>query len=128
MSQNSHAHNDGHHHGGHQASHGSVKSYVTGFILSVILTAIPFWMVMSGAVQNKALLAGLVMAIGAVQIVVHMIYFLHMNTKSEGGWTIMALIFTVIIVVIALSGSLWVMHHLNTNMMPMGVEMMRNMP
>ena len=27
------------------------------------------------------------MAFAAVQIVVHMIYFLHMNTKSEGGWT-----------------------------------------
>ncbi len=128
MSQNSHAHDHGHHHGGHQASHGSMKSYMTGFILSVILTAIPFWMVMTGAIENKALLAGAVMAIGAVQIVVHMIYFLHMNTKSEGGWTIMALIFTVIIVVIALSGSLWVMHHLNTNMMPMGAETMRNMP
>ncbi|HBF28122.1 cytochrome o ubiquinol oxidase subunit IV [Rhizobium sp.] len=130
MSQNSHAHDHGHghHHGGHQASHGSYKSYMTGFILSVILTAIPFWMVMTGAIENKALLAGAVMAIGAVQIVVHMVYFLHMNTKSEGGWTIMALIFTIIIVVIALSGSLWVMHHLNTNMMPMGAETMRNMP
>ncbi len=41
-----------------------------------------------------------------------------MNTKSEGGWTMMALIFTVVLVVITLSGSLWVMYHLNTNMMP----------
>jgi len=41
-----------------------------------------------------------------------------MNTKSEGGWTMMAAIFTIIVIVIALSGSLWVMFHLNTNMMP----------
>jgi cytochrome o ubiquinol oxidase operon protein cyoD len=40
----------------------------------------------------------------------------------------MALIFTMVLVVIALSGSLWVMHHLNTNMMPMSPEMMKNMP
>jgi cytochrome o ubiquinol oxidase operon protein cyoD len=53
-----------------------------------------------------------------VQIVVHMIYFLHMSPKSESGWTLMALVFTLIIVVIALSGSLWVMYHLNVNMMP----------
>ncbi|MDQ0456419.1 cytochrome o ubiquinol oxidase subunit IV [Rhizobium paknamense] len=128
MSQNSHAHAHDHHHGGHEASHGSMKSYMIGFVLSVILTAIPFWLVMSGAIDNKALTAALVMGIGAVQIVVHMIYFLHMNTKSEGGWTMMALIFTIIIVVIALAGSLWVMHHLNTNMMPMSPDMMRNMP
>ncbi|BCH67105.1 MULTISPECIES: cytochrome o ubiquinol oxidase subunit IV [Rhizobium/Agrobacterium group] len=132
MNDNSHAHSHGHghehHHGGHEASHGSMKTYMIGFILSVILTSIPFYLVMSGSLTNKALLAGIVMGLGAIQVVVHMIYFLHMNTKSEGGWNMMALIFTIIVVVIALSGSLWVMHHLNTNMMPMSPEMMRNVP
>ncbi|MCM2293229.1 cytochrome o ubiquinol oxidase subunit IV [Allorhizobium sp. BGMRC 0089] len=127
MNQNMH-HPHEHHHGGHEAAHGTMKSYMTGFILSVILTAIPFYLVMTGAIENKALLAAMVMGLGAIQIVVHMIFFLHMNTKSEGGWTVMALVFTMIIIVIALSGSFWVMHHLNTNMMPMSPEMMRNMP
>ena len=55
-----------------------------------------------------------IMALRAsVQIVVHMIYFLHMNTKSEGGWTFLALIFTLTLVVITLTGSLWVMYHLD---------------
>ena len=58
------------------------------------------------------------MGLAFVQIVVHMIYFLHMNTKSEGGWTMMALVFTAVLVVITLSGSIWVMYHMNTNMMP----------
>lgn len=106
-----HAHGDGH-------AHGSRKSYLIGFGLSVILTAIPFGLVMSGAVANHTLAAGICMAFALVQIVVHMIYFLHMNSKSEQGWTLMALIFTIIIVVIALSGSLWVMYHMNQNMMP----------
>jgi cytochrome o ubiquinol oxidase operon protein cyoD len=88
-----------------------------GFVLSVILTAIPFGLVMTGVLPTQAT-ALIVMAFAVVQIVVHMIYFLHMNTKSEGGWTMLALIFTIIVVVIALSGSLWVMYHLNTNMMP----------
>ena len=59
-----------------------------------------------------------ILLIGAVQMVVHMVYFLHMSPRSEGGWTLLALIFTVIIVAIALAGSLWVMYHLNVNMMP----------
>ena len=121
-------HHHGHDHGGHHADHGSIKSYMTGFVLSVILTAIPFWLVMGGVFESPTVTATLVMALGAIQIVVHMIYFLHMNTRSEGGWTIMALIFTIVIVAIALSGSFWVMHHLNTNMMPMSPEMMKNMP
>ena len=113
---------------GHEAGHGSFKGYMTGFILSVILTAIPFWLVMAGVLESRLLTAVLVMGIGVVQILVHMIYFLHMNPRSEGGWTLMALIFTLIIVGIALAGSLWVMHHLNANMMPMTQEMMKNMP
>ena len=105
-------------HLGHEGhNHGSFKGYMIGFVLSVILTAIPFALVMTGVLPTNAT-AMIVMGAAAVQIVVHMIYFLHMNSKSEGGWTMMALIFTIVIVVICLAGSLWVMYHLNTNMMP----------
>ena len=112
-----HGHGDSHGHGdGH--AHGSLKGYLIGFGLSVVLTAIPFWLVMTGALDSKAATAVSVMAFAAVQIVVHMVYFLHMNARSEGGWSLMALIFTIVIVVIALSGSLWVMYHLTENMAP----------
>ncbi|HEY8023444.1 MAG TPA: cytochrome o ubiquinol oxidase subunit IV [Burkholderiaceae bacterium] len=109
-----------HTHGHHEthADHGSFKSYVTGFALAVLLTAIPFWLVM-GKVFEKSSIAGLVLlTLAAIQVVVHMVYFLHMNTKSEGGWTMLALMFTGMLVIIMLSGSLWVMYHLNHNMMP----------
>ena len=116
---------------GHQTtddghSHGSLRSYLTGFALSVVLTAVPFWLVMSGALGSTQATVLAIMAFALVQIVVHMVFFLHMNTKSQGGWTMMALIFTLILVVITLSGSLWVMYHLNANMMPM--QDMRQMP
>jgi len=51
------------------------------------------------------------------RITVHMVYFLHMNTRSEDGWSILALVFTLMLVVIALIGSLWIIYHLNANMM-----------
>jgi cytochrome o ubiquinol oxidase subunit 3 len=77
--------------------HGTLKGYMTGFVLSVVLTAIPFWLVMGKVFDKQAGTTALVvMAFAAVQIVVHMIYFLHMNTKSEGGWTMLALIFTLV--------------------------------
>ncbi|SFN85088.1 cytochrome o ubiquinol oxidase operon protein cyoD [Mesorhizobium sp. NFR06] len=124
MSAHDHA-DHGHLHGG--AAHGSLKGYLIGFVLSVILTAIPFWMVMTGAIDNKQATAIIVMAFAVVQIVVHMVFFLHMTPASEGGWSMLALIFTVVLVVIVLSGSLWVMYHLNANMMP-GLHEMRQMP
>jgi cytochrome o ubiquinol oxidase operon protein cyoD len=125
MSAHDHAADHGHAHGG--AAHGSLKTYLIGFVLSVILTAVPFWLVMTGAIDNKQATAIVIMAFAAVQIVVHMVFFLHMNTASEGGWSMLALIFTLILVVIVLTGSLWVMYHLNANMMP-GLHDMRQMP
>jgi cytochrome o ubiquinol oxidase operon protein cyoD len=110
------SHEHGHHDGGHAPS--TLKGYMTGFVLSVILTAIPFWLVMGDVFASSSTTALVILGFAAVQIVVHMVYFLHMNTKSEGGWTMLALIFTIMLVVITLSGSLWVMYHLNNNMMP----------
>jgi cytochrome o ubiquinol oxidase operon protein cyoD len=106
-----HAHED-------EGEHGSLKSYATGFVLSVILTAIPFWLVLGHVFEKSSTTALVVLAFAAVQILVHMVYFLHMNTRAEGGWSMLALIFTVMLVVIMLSGSLWVMYHLDHNMMP----------
>ncbi|PYE85111.1 cytochrome o ubiquinol oxidase subunit IV [Pseudoroseicyclus aestuarii] len=109
-------HHDEHAHDG--PDHGSYRSYLTGFVLAAVLTAVPFYLVMTGGFDSSLATALTVMGFAVVQIVVHMIYFLHMNSHSDEGWTAMSLIFTLIIVAILLSGSLWVMYHLNTNMMP----------
>ena len=101
----------------HGPAHGTFRSYATGFVLSVILTAIPFWLVMTHQLPpgtTKFVLLGF----AAVQVVVHMVYFLHMNSKSEGGWNMMALLLTIILLVIVMTGSIWVMYHMNANMMP----------
>lgn len=108
-----------------QPVHGTLGSYLTGFILSVVLTAIPFWLVMGNVLHDRIMTSIVIMAFAAVQIVVHMICFLHMNTKSEGGWTFIALVFTLTLVVVTLVGSIWVMYHMDQNMMPMSHETMK---
>ncbi len=110
-------HGEGSHHDDFGA-HGTFRGYVTGFLLSVVLTAIPFWLVASHAVGPLAT-AILILGLGLTQILVHMVYFLHLNTRSEGGWNFLAAIFTVVLVVIAIAGSIWVMYNLNFNMLPM---------
>lgn len=107
--------------------HATTRDYLIGFVLAVILTAIPFWLVM-GKVLAPGLTTVVILGFAAVQMVVHMIYFLHLNAKVEGGWTLLALLFTLALLVIMLAGSIWVMYHLNENMMPMDAQTMRNMP
>ena len=118
----SHGHDQGH--GGHDHDHddvgyhATVKGYLIGFLLSVILTAIPFFLVMTKSIASSQAMGIVLLIFAAVQIVVHMVYFLHMNSKIESGWSMLALIFTGALVLIMLAGSIWVMFHLNANMMP----------
>jgi cytochrome o ubiquinol oxidase operon protein cyoD len=114
-----HAHDHAHDHGHDEgAPHITLKGYVIGFALSVILTAIPFWLVMGNVIASSTVTVFVIFAFAVVQIFVHMIYFLHLDAKSEGGWNMLALIFTLVLLVIVLAGSLWAMHHMNANMMP----------
>ncbi|KGD64458.1 cytochrome o ubiquinol oxidase subunit IV [Alcanivorax sp. S6407] len=114
MSEHTHEHD----HHDDDIPHVSLKEYATGFVLAVILTVIPFWLVMGNVFESSATTVMVILAFALVQIVVHMVYFLHMNFHSEGGWNMLALIFTLILVFITLAGSLWVMYNLNVNMMP----------
>ena len=111
-------------HHGHEATHEhlSRKGYVIGFLASVVLTAIPFWLAMTGALHDTNLTIAIIVASAVVQVLVHTVCFLHVNTQAEHGWTLMAYIFTAVLVLIVISGSVWIMFHLNANMMPMGKD------
>ncbi|ANA33054.1 cytochrome o ubiquinol oxidase subunit IV [Ralstonia mannitolilytica] len=112
------AHDDAHGHAAGGAGHATVKGYLIGFVLAVILTVIPFKMVMDGGYSHQTVLVT-VMALAVVQIVVHLIYFLHLDGSSAQRWNVMAFLFTLLILAIVIVGSLWVMHNMNANMMTM---------
>ncbi len=98
--------------------HGTFSGYVTGFILSVILTVIPFSAVMLDLFESSQLTLFIVLGCAIAQIMVHMVYFLHLNLKAEGGWIMSALVFTLIVLFIAIFGTIWVMINMDSNMMP----------
>lgn len=101
-------------HGG--AAHGSVREYVLGLMLSIILTAIPFALVMTGAFPKPVTIAVIFLcAIG--QLLVQLIFFLHLNFESEQLWNTISIIFILLAVTIIIIGTLWVMGHLNHNML-----------
>lgn len=113
-------HADAHGHDDHEDDgyHATYRGYLIGFVLSVLLTVVPFWLVMGKVLPSPGLTAAVLLAFAAVQVVVHMVYFLHLNTKVEEGWSMLALLFTGVLVVIMMAGSVWVMMHLDANMMP----------
>jgi len=112
----SHAHHD-------DAAHGSVKSYTIGFVLSLGLTVLSFGAVMSGAVPAASILPTIV-GLAVAQLLVQLVYFLHLGTAPGQRSNLVIFVFTGLIIATVVSGSLWVMHNANTNMMPthMSVE------
>ncbi|MBP0595042.1 cytochrome o ubiquinol oxidase subunit IV [Paraburkholderia sp. LEh10] len=97
-------------------AHGSAKDYNTGFILSIILTVVPFALVMHPVLPRATtLLAAVIFAI--VQLVVHLVYFLHMSRSSEGGWNLISFVFTLVILFIIVALSVWIIWSMHFNMM-----------
>jgi cytochrome o ubiquinol oxidase subunit IV len=98
------------------AGHGSVRSYVIGFVLSVVLTAAAFGLVMQQALgPTESIIAIAVLAF--IQILVHLVFFLHMNTSSSQRWNLISFGFAVLVAVILIGGTLWVLHNVGAHMM-----------
>lgn len=92
------------------------KSYIIGFIASLLLTVIPFY---GAATHELPTLATYILlcACAVMQVIVHLIYFLHLETHTENGrWNVVSLVFAAIVVFIVIAGSVWIMWNLNINM------------
>lgn len=103
-----------HHNSG--SAHGSTKSYIIGFILSIILTLIPYYLVVNHTLNmQSAYITILVFAV--LQLLVQVIFFLHLSGDSSQRWNLLAFIFTLVVLLILVVGSLWIMWNLDYNMM-----------
>jgi cytochrome o ubiquinol oxidase operon protein cyoD len=98
------------------ASKGNFKTYASGFVLSLALTAVAFWLVMNGTFPRTAVLFGIVAA-AVEQILVHLHYFLHLDTSSEARWNVLAILFALLIMILFVGGSIWIMINLSYRMM-----------
>jgi cytochrome o ubiquinol oxidase operon protein cyoD len=95
-----------------------VLGYVVGLALAVLLTATSFFIAGTNLVWQPSIpIAIIVLAIA--QMGVHLVFFLHITTGPDNTNNVMALAFGLLIVLLVISGSLWIMANLNHNMMPM---------
>jgi len=100
------------------ASGGLLRSYVGGFLLSLLLTALSFGLVMAGRVP-PGLTFGLITLLAVVQLLVQLVFFLHLGTAPDQRHNTVIFILTALLITTVVTGSLWVMHNANVNMMPM---------
>ena len=96
----------------------AVWSYVIGLVLAAGLTAAAFAAPVSGLIWAPAIPVALVI-FAIAQMGVHLVFFLHLTTGPDNTNNVLALAFGVLIVALVVGGSLWIMAHLNHNMLPM---------
>lgn len=97
--------------------HKKLGIYVFGVILCVILTVIAFWAVMSQQFTKWEIFS-IIYTAACIQFLVQVICFLRLNTQTERARTnVMSILFTLVILIVIVFGSLWIMRNLNYNMM-----------
>jgi cytochrome o ubiquinol oxidase operon protein cyoD len=95
-----------------------VLGYLIGLGLAVLLTATSFFVAGTDLVWQPSIPVALIV-LAIAQMGVHLVFFLHITTEPDNTNNVLALAFGVLIVFLVIGGSLWIMAHLNQNMMPM---------
>ncbi len=90
----------------------TLKSYLIGLFLCLVLTSISFGLVIQNNLPQSDLYIALA-SLAVLQLFVQIICFLRLNTTKEGLWNSMSFFFAIVIVVILVSGTLWIMYNLN---------------
>ncbi|MBX6333999.1 cytochrome o ubiquinol oxidase subunit IV [Candidatus Saccharibacteria bacterium] len=99
----------------HEVTHGSYISYVVGFVLSVALTLVAYFAVVNGWMTGWSVLL-FVTALAIAQLLVQLLFFLHMSQEKRPRFNLMTFGYAVMVVVILVIGSLWIMYNMRYNM------------
>ncbi|WP_343183447.1 cytochrome o ubiquinol oxidase subunit IV [Buchnera aphidicola] len=92
----------------------SLCFYIIVFLFSLILSFFPFFIVIN-QIFCKKFLYFLVILCCFIQVVIHILFFLHLNDFNKNDWNIFSIIFTMTIILIIFSGSVWIMRNLHHN-------------
>jgi cytochrome o ubiquinol oxidase subunit IV len=105
--------------GEHTVSEG-VRNYLIGLGLATVLTIASFWVASGTALLYVPGVPMALAALAVAQMGVHLAFFLHITTGPDNTNNALALAFGALIVGLVIAGSLWIMYHLNANMMTPG--------
>jgi cytochrome o ubiquinol oxidase subunit IV len=92
-----------------------LRAYVVGFVLSLVLTFIAYFIVTHPSMPHNGILVAL-LALACVQFGVQVVCFLHLGKETSSRERLIVLSAAILIVLILVSGSLWIMFTLNQRM------------
>jgi cytochrome o ubiquinol oxidase operon protein cyoD len=106
--------------------HGSLRGYLVGYLVAMLLTIASFLAAGTDALTPSSVTAAITV-LAIAQMLVHLIFFLHISTSPNQRTNILAFVVTATVVAMIVAGSLWIMSHLHSNMMPVDPQMLMQM-
>jgi cytochrome o ubiquinol oxidase subunit IV len=105
---------------------GAIRRYLIGFALATALTVASFAVAAGyGLVWTPGIPVALA-ALAVGQMGVHLVFFLHITTGPDNTNNVLALAFGTLIVGLVMVGSLWIMAHVDHQLMtPAEMERMQ---
>jgi len=95
-----------------------VLSYVIGFVMSAATTVVAYILVVERIWPTDVIIFTVV-GLAILQLVIQLVFFLHLGQEKGQYWTLVTFWFAILVIAILVGGSIWVMYHLNYNMMNM---------
>jgi cytochrome o ubiquinol oxidase operon protein cyoD len=98
----------------------TLRSRVIGFVASLLLTLTAFLLIVRPAFVplKMSMIIAILLFLAVCQAIVQSIFFLHILSEKKPRWNIIVFASTISIILVIVLFSIWVMHHLNYNMMP----------
>jgi len=93
------------------------RSYLLGLALATALTFASFWVARTHLIYEPGIPVAIVV-LAIAQMGIHLVFFIHITTAPDNTNNVLALAFGILIACVVIFGSLWIMAHLNQNMMP----------
>ncbi len=102
----------------------ALKRPFVGFLVSILLTLAAFAAVAGHLLPGGALLPA-IFALAVAQLAVQMLFFLDLGFGAGSLWRTATFVATLGLVLVIVGGSLWIMTHLNYDMMASTDAMMK---
>lgn len=100
----------------HHGWNTSIKPLILGFIFSIIFALGAYRIITHSHLKHDWLLFTVV-GLGVLQIIAQLVFFLHLGLESKPRWNIAMFIYTILLVLALVGGSIWIMINLNYNLM-----------
>lgn len=99
----------------------SINNYIAGLFFSLVLTAIPYYIVVTNKLEGDQLTFAII-GYASIQLAVQLYFFVHIFDDGKPFWKSISFAYTAFVVLFIGIGSLWIMKNLNYLMMQMPAE------